>query len=161
MVSNSSLPIFKLTRFIFQAATWNLLAAMFITLDKNGVSCDLPYGGENEEITLAIMTTNSNETFPGFLSNYRDEDLRSPSPGVGYLKGVLVRVTGSDGVTNDACESIDESQWPNETWIALAKYGNCKDDVKMRNIARTNASAAIIYDNRVNPRYVRLNNRRK
>lgn len=154
-------PIVKITRLLYQAYTWNLLAAMFISLDKNGVSCDLSYGSEGDEVTLAIMTVTSNESFTGFVSNYRDESGKFALGKLGSLKGILVRVTGPDGVTNDACEPISPNQWPNETWIVLAKYGNCKDDIKMRNIAKTNASAALIYDFKTSPRYVRLMNKSK
>lgn len=157
-----TLPILRLTRLLFQACTFNLLAAMFISLDKNGgVSCDLSYGSEENEFILAIMMTKTNETFTGFVSNYRDENCKFALGKIGSLTGTLVRVTGPDGVTNDACEPIDPSQWPNETWILLAKYGTCKDDVKMKNIAKTNASAAIIYDFKTSPRYVRLHNKSK
>ena len=121
---------------------------------------DIAFGSDGaDELTLAIVNVTSMEPFTGFASNFKDESgakFSSFGPSkIGTVSGVLVKVLSPDE-RNDACEAIDPSQWSSEPWILVAQHGNCKDDVKMRNILRTNASAALIYDNKPNPRLVKL-----
>lgn len=138
---------------------------MFVSLGIHEVNCDLTsYGSDGDELTLAIVNVTSVEPFTGFASNFRDDSGNKFSFGngkVGTVSGILIRVLGSDRQTNDACEPISTDQWSNESWIVLAKYGGCKDDQKLRNIAKTNASAALIYDYKSNPRLIKLQTKRK
>lgn len=125
------------------------------------ITCDIAFGGDNaEELTLAIVNITSMEPFTGFASNFRDDSgakfTSFGSSKIGTISGLLVKVLTGEKKVNDACESIDETQWASEPWILVAQHGNCKDEQKMRNIVRTNASAALIYDNKPNPRLVKL-----
>lgn len=125
------------------------------------IRCDIAFGGDNaEELTLAIVNITSMEPFTGFASNFRDDSgakfTSFGSSKIGTISGLLVKVVTGERKVNDACESIDETQWASEPWILVAQHGNCKDEQKMRNIVRTNASAALIYDNKPNPRLVKL-----
>jgi hypothetical protein len=143
----------------------NLLTIMLLYLGNKEVACDLTsYGSDGDELTLAIVNVTSVDPFTGFASNFRDDSGNKFTFGsgkVGTVSGILIKVLGSDRVTNDACEPITSDQWPNEPWIVLAKYGSCKDDQKLRNIAKTNASAALIYDYKSNPRLIKLQTKRK
>ena len=54
---------------------------------------------------------------------------------------------GMHTTTNDACEPIKLDWIPQHQWILLVQYGNCPDEIKLRHISQTNASAVLIYDN--------------
>lgn len=125
------------------------------------VECDIAFGSDGaDELTLAIVNITNMEPFTGFASNFRDEMgakfTNFGSAKIGTISGLLVKVLSGEKQTNDACEPIDPSQWASEPWILVAQHGNCKDEQKMKNIIRTNASAALIYDNKPNPRLVKL-----
>src|SRR5437868_2391166 len=118
----------------FHAWSWKLLAActvVFSSIGRHEVRCDLTYGNDGNELTLAIVNVTYVDPFTGFASNFRDDagnKFTFSSGKIASITGLLVRVVGSDGTTNDACEPIDSAQWPSEPWIVLAKYGTCKDE---------------------------------
>ena len=69
---------------------------------------------------------------------------------------IIVHVSSNQKTRHDACEPIDVEVFPSEPWIALAQYGNCRDSVKLKNIANTNASAAVIYNNKAGTRLIKM-----
>lgn len=54
---------------------------------------------------------------------------------------------GKSTTTNDACTPIKLDWIPQRQWILLVQYGNCPDEIKLKHISQTNASAVLIYDN--------------
>ena len=153
---------------------------IMFTLGRNDINCDLSsYGSDGDEIILAIVNvTMAREPFTGFVLSTREPWFPPPNTAfrevdhsnkfafgsiskVSTVSGIVIPVLGSDGKTNDACEPISSDQWASQPWIVLAKYGNCKDEQKLRNIARTNASAALIYDYRNNSRFIKLATKRE
>jgi hypothetical protein len=136
-------------------------ALILVMWGLSQVTCDIAFGSDGaDELTLAIVNITSMEPFTGFASNFKDEAgakfTNFGSAKIGTISGVLVKVVSGEKGSNDACEAIDPSQWASEAWILVAQHGNCKDEQKMKNIMRTNASAALIYDNKPNPRLVKL-----
>jgi hypothetical protein len=78
---------------------------------------------------------------------------------IGSVSGILVHVSSKERTTHDACDPIDNDLFPSEPWIALAQYGNCRDSVKLKNIANTNASAAVIYNNKAGARLIKMHHK--
>ena len=147
-----------LIKLIGQALSLHLLLVMW---GSGEVECDIAFGSDGaDELTLAIVNITSMEPFTGFASNFKDDSgakfTSIGSAKIGTISGLLVRVQSGEKGANDACEPIDPGQWASEPWILVAQHGNCKDEQKTRNIIRTNASAALIYDNKPNPRLVKL-----
>lgn len=121
------------------------------------ISCDFTHGLEPEDFSMAIINVSYIDPITGRLHTQREEFGKYFNIGrIDPVSGLVVHITGPDGGSHDACDSIDPTTWPSEKWIALAVYGNCSEEEKLRNIAATNASAAVIYDNKLGNRYIQL-----
>lgn len=104
-------------------------------------AADYAYGYDAEEFTLAFVNVTALDTNTGQLLDNKREVGKFGHGRVSSVTGVLVDMSA----INDACESVDPLYWPREPWIAFLRYGVCDDARQLKNIAATNASAAIIY----------------
>lgn len=137
---------------------WTLF---FIMVKINLISSNLTYGYEGDDITFAMINISYIDPATGTLHTQNEEIGKYSMGKVGSVSGIVVHVTSNDGKFHDACDPIDSNLWPSENWIALAMYGNCSDLIKLKNIQETNASAAVIYDNREGSRLIKLQTLRK
>lgn len=131
------------------AFLWRLaVISCLLSRRHSMILCDFTYGYESDEFTLAFINVTSVEPAAGALSSPRREVGKFGFGRIAAVGGRLVQLVGANGKPTDACEPIDPRLWPAEPWVAFARYGNCGDAHQLRNIASTNASAAIIYENK-------------
>ncbi|RWS26118.1 methyltransferase-like protein 9 isoform X3 [Leptotrombidium deliense] len=125
----------------FEVVKWTKLPYLYIA-----------YAYETDDITLAIINVSYVDPTTGVFRNEREEIGKFSIGKIGSVNGVVVHLNG-----NDACDPIDGKLWPSEPWIALTQYGHCTETQKLRNIANTNASAAVMYDAKPAPKVLRVN----
>ncbi|CAG2166769.1 unnamed protein product [Oppiella nova] len=125
------------------------------------VLCDFTYGYETDDFTLAIINLTYTDPHTGVQHSEYEEYGKYTVGRIGSVSGRLVtmHVSSNGRQTHDACEPIDADIMPSEPWIALAQYGNCRDSVKLKHIATTNASAAVIYNNRAGTRLIKMHHK--
>ncbi|XP_054158194.1 E3 ubiquitin-protein ligase Godzilla-like [Oppia nitens] len=124
-----------------------------------GVLCDFTYGYETDDFTLAIINLTYTDPVTGVQHTEYEEYGKYSIGRIGSVSGRMVHVSSNQRQTHDACDPIDTDTIPSEPWIALAQYGNCRDSVKLKHIANTNASAAVIYNNRHGTRLIKMHHK--
>lgn len=145
---------------IFSTYFWKLVVISNLLLGSMALS-DFTYGYEAEEFTLAYVNVTAIDLTSKTVVANRKEVGKFGFGRISSLSGLLVKITSADGKSLDACESIKPSLWPNEPWIAFARYGPCGDLHQLKNIFDTNASAAIIYENKLVTRLEKMHTKCK
>ncbi|CAG2107113.1 unnamed protein product [Medioppia subpectinata] len=168
------------TRRMYRQLSLTTLTIIIVIIQMNSndnsyVLCDFTYGYETDDFTLAIINLTYTDPHTGVQHSEYEEYGKYSIGRIGSVSGrmtgaggfvtgnmsytTLVHVSSNGRQTHDACEPIDADIYPPEPWIALAQYGNCRDSVKLKNIAATNASAAIIYNNRAGTRLIKMHHK--
>lgn len=132
------------------AFLWKLVVISgLLSRRQSMILCDFTYGYDSDEFTLAFINVTSVESSSNAVGSARREVGKFGFGRIASVAGLLVQIVHpTSGKPWDACEPIDSSLWPSEPWVAFARYGNCGDAHQLKNIANTNASAAIIYENK-------------
>ncbi|RWS07331.1 RING finger protein 150-like protein [Dinothrombium tinctorium] len=133
-----------------------VLFVVYLVVDcKNSIVLgDIAYAYETDDVALAIINVSYIDPITGVLRNDREEVGKFSVGKIGSVNGVVVHFN-----SHDACDPIDGNRWPSEPWIALTPHGICTETQKLRNIANTNASAAVMYDIKPGPKIMRVNHK--
>ena len=132
------------------------LWTLFLIANIDLIYSDLAYGYDGDDISFAMINISYIDPKTGVRHTHNEEVGKYSMGKIGSVSGIVVHVTSNNGKAHDACDPIDTNNWPSENWIALAMYGNCSDTFKLKNIQETNASAAVIYDNREGSRSIKF-----
>lgn len=123
------------------------------------VNCEFTYGYETEEYTLAFVNLTYIDPHSGKIHSEKEETGKFSVGRVEAVNGVIVHASSSNHTRHDGCQPLDTDNLPQEQWIALVQYGNCGESTKLRHIANSNATAAVVYGDKPSPRLVKMNHR--
>lgn len=132
-----------------------LLSAIF----ENFFSCvasEFTYGYETDDYTLAFINITYTDTRTGRTFSEEEEIGKFSVGKVDSVNGIVVHVSSNNHTTHDGCYPLDSDNIPHEPWIALLKHGQCQDSTKIRHVALTNASAAVVYSDKSDSKLIKM-----
>lgn len=139
-----------------------LLLSLLSEQFKSVVSCEFNFGYETEAYLSAVINISYVDPATGLLTQ---EHLRMGKllPGKNEeVSGIVVHVTSNNHTSHEACDKLDTDILPtDEPFIALIKYGSCRDQVKLRQVADGNAAAAVLYNDNHSTRFIKVERKGK
>ncbi|GIY83205.1 uncharacterized protein CDAR_612751 [Caerostris darwini] len=126
---------------------------------RSFVSCEFNFGYETEDYQIALINLTYVDPATGLIVQ-ESLEMGKLLPGrTEEVAGVVVHVTSNNHTSHEACERLDTNSVPREPYIALIKYGSCRDQVKLRHVADGNASAAVLYSDHHSTRFIKVERR--
>ncbi|KAF8784618.1 RING finger protein 150-like isoform X1 [Argiope bruennichi] len=133
-----------------------VLLSSFIDQFRSVVYCEFNFGYETEDYMSAVINLTYVDPVSGLLVQ-ENLEMGKLLPGkTEEVTGVVVHVTSNNHTNHMACEKLDANIVPKEPFIALIKHGSCRDQVKLRNVADENASAAVLYSDNHSTRFIKV-----